>query len=102
MSASRYAWAISPKSSQMAVLASTAAGKWTPAQMRLSPQSEANSVQVSQRSSVSPRPSLASRCKLIRQIRYSRAERIRGLFFLSTRKTGHWTARTISLLTRQS
>jgi hypothetical protein len=31
-----------------------------------------------------PRPSLASRCKPIRQIRYSRAERIRGLFFLST------------------
>ncbi len=30
-----------------------------------------------------PRPSLASRCKPIRQIRYSRAERIRGLFFLS-------------------
>jgi len=30
------------------------------------------------------RPSLASRCEPIRQIRYSRAERIRGLFFLST------------------
>ena len=34
---------------------------------------------------LAPRPSLASRCKPIRQIRYSRAERIRGLFFLSTR-----------------
>jgi dipeptidyl aminopeptidase/acylaminoacyl peptidase len=33
---------------------------------------------------LSPRPSLASRCKPIRQIRYSLAERIRGLFFLST------------------
>jgi hypothetical protein len=33
---------------------------------------------------LAPRPSLASRCKPIRQIRYSRAERIRGLFFLST------------------
>ena len=33
----------------------------------------------------SPRPSLASRCEPIRQIRYSRAERIRGLFILSAK-----------------
>ena len=33
-----------------------------------------------------PRPSLASRCKPSRQIRYSRTERIRGLFFLSTKQ----------------